>query len=240
MKKAARRLDCIIFDLDNTLYPRDSGVMAEIGRRIQVWLCERLGVERQQAAELRRQYLHRYGTTMGGLIAERDIDVSEYLDFVHDIRIEDYLEPNRDLAEMLARIPLRKVVYSNATSEHGRRVLRSLGITDQFERVIGIEDVDLCNKLNRGAYERMLGLLAAKGPECMMVEDSPRNLRPAKALGMTTILLAPKEGGRLVEVGDECVDFAVDDVLDVGPLVDQLLACTGTHSPKGRHLGRKR
>jgi putative hydrolase of the HAD superfamily len=208
-------LEFVIFDLDNTLYSRESGVMEEMGRRIQAWLCDRLDLTWQEARDLRREYLHRYGTTMGGLMSEHDMEVSEYLDFVHDIRIEDYLRPYLALEEMLEAIPLRKALYTNATSEYGRRVLQALGVLGQFERIIGIEEVGLSNKLNREGYERMLALLGTEATACIMVEDSARNLRPAKELGLTTILVDAE--------ANEYVDFAVESVLEVGWVVDRLL-----------------
>ena len=213
----------IIFDLDNTLYPRGSGVMEEIGRRIQVWICDQLDLSCEEATEVRHRYLRRYGTTMGGLMTEHDVDIGQYLMFVHDIPIEDYLEPNPALAEMLAEIPLRKAVYTNATSEHGRRVLQALDIADQFEQIIGIREVGLCNKFNREAYERMLALLGVEGEACIMVEDSPRNLPPAKALGMTTILIDHEEAERFINVLERCIDFAVDSVEEVGKVIDAVL-----------------
>lgn len=222
----------IIFDLDNTLYPRDSGLMQEIGRRIQVWLCKNLGLTWEEAIDARRDYLRRYGTTMGGLMAEQGTDVHDYLAFVHEVPVEEYLEPNRALDAMLASIPLRKVIYTNATSEHAWRVLQALKVADHFEQVIGIEEMDLRNKFNSGAYGRLLGLLGASGLECIMVEDSAHNLRPAKELGLTTILLdagGSTEGSTVssaeprVETPDEFVDFAVGSVLDVGRVVDALL-----------------
>jgi putative hydrolase of the HAD superfamily len=213
----------IIFDLDNTLYPPGSGVMEEIGRRIQLWICDQMDLSWEEAIRLRRRYFRHYGTTMGGLMTEHDIDIGQYLSFVHDIAIEDYLEPNPALADMLSRIPLRKAVYTNATSEHGRRVLQALDIADQFERIIGIREVDFRNKLSREAYERMLALLDVGGEACIMVEDSPRNLLPAKALGMTTILIDAEEGQRFSDVPERCIDFAVDSVLEVGTLVDAYL-----------------
>ncbi len=213
----------VIFDLDNTLYPRGSGVMEEIGRRIQVWVRDRLNLSWEEATELRQQYLRRYGTTMGGLMAEHGEEVSHYLSFVHDVPIEDYLEPDPALAEMLAQIPLRKVVYTNATSEHGLRVLRTLGVADQFERVIGIQEVGLRNKVSRKAYERMLALLDGEAGACIMVEDTPRNLPAAKALGMTTILVEPDEDRELGDVPEYCIDFTVETVLEVGTVIDQIL-----------------
>jgi putative hydrolase of the HAD superfamily len=216
-------LQFVIFDLDNTLYPPGSGVMEEIGRRIQVWVSDQLDLSWEDATGLRRRYLRRYGTTMGGLMTEHDIDIGRYLSFVHDIAIGEYLEPDPALAEMLSRIPLRKAVYTNATSEHGRRVLQALDIADQFERIIGIREVGLRNKLSPEAYERMLALLGVEGEACIMVEDSPHNLPPAKAVGMTTILIDAKEGKGLPDVPDGCIDFAVDSVLEVAMVVDACL-----------------
>lgn len=208
-------LEFIIFDLDNTLYSRDSGVMDEMGRRIQAWLRDRLDLTWQEASNLRREYVHQYGTTMGGLMAEHDLEINEYLEFVHDICIEDYLQPYPELEEMLEAIPLRKALYTNATSEYGQRVLHALGVADQFERIIGVAEVGFRNKFNREAYERMLALLGTEGTTCIMVEDSARNLRPAKELGLTTILVDAE--------ADEYVDFSVASVLEVGRVVDRLL-----------------
>lgn len=213
----------VIFDLDNTLYPPGSGVMEEIGHRIHVWLRRRLDLTWEEAATLRRHYLHQHGTTMGGLMSEHTVDVPHYLDFVHDIAIEEHLEPNPTLMEMLERIPLRKVIYTNATSGHARRVLRALGVYDHFERIVGIEEVGFHNKHHRKAYERMLSLLGASGPECVMVEDSPRNLPPAKAVGMTTILVGPETGAESSDTDERFIDFTVESVLDVEEVIDYLL-----------------
>ncbi|MGD2103883.1 MAG: pyrimidine 5'-nucleotidase [Anaerolineae bacterium] len=227
-------LEFIIFDLDNTLYTRGSGLMEEIGRRIQVWLCRELHLTWEEAKILRRKYLREYGTTMGGLVAEHSIDVRHYLEFVHDIPVEDYLEPDPALVEMLGEIPLRKVVYTNATSAHGRRVLYALGAYQQFEQIIGIEEVGLDNKVDPSAYESMLALLGAAGSECVMVEDSPRNLLAAKAVGMTTILVRSEQEPEQGKRDARSVDFAVDSILDVEKVVDQLLApAKGTSSELG-------
>jgi len=214
-------LKFIIFDLDDTLYSRDNGLMREVGRRIQLWLCDYLGLSWEEAILLRRDYFHRYGTTMGGLIAEHDVDVHDYLTFVHDIPLEEYLGPNPALAAMLDSIPLRKAIYTNATSEYAWRVLRALGVADRFEQVIGIEEAGLRNKPYRDAYEQVLARLGARGSECIMVEDSVRNLRPAKALGMMTVLVdaEPDEDG--------IVDFVVESVLGAAKVVSGLLRCEG-------------
>ena len=220
-------MEFIIFDLDNTLYHPGSGVMEEIGRRIQVWLCRTLDITWEEASVLRHEYLRQHGTTMGGLMADHAVDISDYLAFVHDIPIGEYLGPNGALREMLERMPLRKAVYTNATSGHARRVLRAVGIRDAFEQIVGIEEVGLHNKFNRQAYERMLGLLNVEGEACVMVEDSPRNLPPAKAVGMTTILVDGALDGSGPGETEDVVDYVVEDILAVEQAVQQILAGGG-------------
>jgi putative hydrolase of the HAD superfamily len=213
----------IIFDLDDTIYPRGSGLMQEVGRRIQLWLCNHLGLAWEEATTVRRDYFLRFGTTLGGLIALHDVDVHGYLDFVHDVPVDEYLTPDPALATVLDGISLRKAIYTNGTSAHGWRVLRALKVADRFEQVIGIEEVGLRNKASTDAYERMLALLGARGPECIMIEDTVRNLRPAKALGLTTVLVSSDGSAEPHGVPDRDVDFLVESVLEVGEIVSGLL-----------------
>jgi len=170
---------------------------------------------------------------MGGLVAEHDVDVHDYLAFVHDVPVEEYLDANPALAAMLDGIPLRKAIYTNGTVEYARRVLAALGVADRFEQMIGIYEVGLRNKPYRDAYERMLALLGAQGPECIMVEDSARNLRPAKALGLTTVLVGADGSAETAEIPGGSVDFVVGSVLEVGQVVAQVLSRSAIDSRCG-------
>lgn len=221
-------LKYILFDLDNTLYPPSSGLFQLVGQRIQAWLCERLALEWGEALALRRDYLARYGTTLEGLLAERQVDTDDYLAFVHNVQVEAYLEPDPALGAMLNVIPLRRIIYTNGTLEYAWRVLHALDLADCFERIIGIEQVGLRSKLYREAYERALGLLGARGDECVMVEDSARNLLPAKELGLTTVLVQTNSRPRALahDHPASAVDFVVKDVLSVGDIVQDLLGKT--------------
>lgn len=216
-------MNWILFDLDGTLYPSKSGLLPEVGRRIQKWVADFLGLTWEEAYRVRRDYFHRYGTTLEGLIAEHDLDVDDYLAFVHDIPIEDYLAPDPALAAMLATLPLRRAIYTNATTEYTCRVLQTLGVSEYFSHVVSIEVVGLRNKLFRDAYEHALSLIDAQGEQCVMVEDSARNLRAAKELGMTTVLVGADGVRGEQKVVDSSVDFVVDKVSDVGQVVHRIL-----------------
>lgn len=206
----------LIFDLDETLYPRNAGLMQEIGVRINRYLIENLHLPQAQANELRKRYYSQHGTALRGLVVERpDVDPEDYLHFVHDIRLTDYIGPDPALAEMLRSIPLTKVIFTNATTEHAQNVLNILGIAEQFADIVDVRRVEYVSKPNAEAYERLLNILQATGDECILIEDSARNLLPGKALGMTTILVD----------SDDCaqVEYCLHDVLEVKTVVDGLL-----------------
>ncbi len=210
----------LIFDLDETLYPRNAGLMQEIGVRINRYLTENLQLPQEQANELRKRYYNQHGTALRGLVVERsDVDPEDYLRFVHDIRLADYIGPNPALAQLLRSIPLTKVIFTNATVEHAQNVLNILGIADQFADIIDVRRVEYVSKPNAEAYERLLNILGASGSECILIEDSARNLRPGKALGMTTILVD----------SDDCadVDYCVHDVLSVKDAVEAAMETQG-------------
>lgn len=209
------RFTHIIFDLDETLYPRRVGVLKEIDRRITRWMENTLELPSEEVARLRETYLRTYGTSLGGLMANHKVDVDDYLFFIHDLPIEDYIGPNPALDGMLSAIPLQKIIFTNATAAHARRVLRTLEIEEHFKRVVGIHEVDLHHKPIREGYERLLRMNDVQGPRCIMVEDRAVNLRPGKQLGMTTVLVNAEP--------EEWVDFAVEDILEVGRVVNQLL-----------------
>lgn len=206
----------LIFDLDETLYPRNAGLMQEIGVRINRYLTENLKLPQEQANELRKRYYNQHGTALRGLVVERpDVDPEDYLHYVHNIRLTDYLGPDPALAQMLRSIPLTKVIFTNATVEHAQNVLTILGIADQFADIVDVRRVEYVSKPNAGAYERLLDILQARGGECILIEDAARNLLPGKGLGMTTILVDSEDCAE--------VDYCVHDILAVKTVIDTVL-----------------
>ncbi len=209
----------ILFDLDETLYPRESGLMQEISRRISLYMEEKLGLEPSLVKRLRNEYYTRYGTTMMGLMVNYGIDPEDYLAYVHDIPLEDYIGPDRELNTALEGIETEKVVFTNASMEHAQRVLRILGIEHHFKHIIDIRDLGYLSKPNLGAYQRALEILNAKGRECLIVDDNARNLMPAKELGMTTVLVGSSDKAWWV-------DFAIDRAAEIDEVVEKLKMVT--------------
>jgi putative hydrolase of the HAD superfamily len=152
-------------------------------------MVDRLDVSPDEAELLKAQYYGEYGTTMRGLILHHGIVPEDYLIFVHDLPLDEYIQPNPDLDSMLAGIPLRKAVFTNADEGHAKRVLDVLGVGRHFEWIVDVSDFGFNSKPHLSAYQRILDVLNARPSECILVEDSPENLAPAKALGMLAVLV---------------------------------------------------
>jgi len=175
-----------IFDLDNTLYPASADLFGPIEANMTAYIQQLLGIDHDRARAIQKGYFLGHGTTLTGLMSEHDIDPHEFLAFVHDVEM-DVLEKNAPLAAAIARLPGRKLVFTNGDEPYAGRVLDRLGLGASFEAVHDIHAMELRPKPNASAYA---GLCAAFGldPEaCLFVDDMARNLAPAKAIGMTTV-----------------------------------------------------
>jgi putative hydrolase of the HAD superfamily len=177
----------LLCDLDETVYTRQTGLWPAIGERINRYMVERLRLNPKEATALRERYLGAFGTTLNGLLQDYEIDPAEYLAYVHDLPLEKYLQRDPALNGMLARLPLAKVIFTNADEPHARRVLEHLGVTRHFERIIDIRALAFCSKPDPRAYAIALQLLDAQPGECLYADDARRNLQPAHALGMITV-----------------------------------------------------
>ncbi len=201
-----------LFDLDETLYPTTNGLMQTIGLRMRDYIMQRYGLPADEAFALQKHYWREYGTTLRGLYLERHIDPEEYLRFVHDVPLRDYVAPDPRLRSVLERIPLEKVIVTNADTPHARRVVEVLGVSDLFTRVFDIVCFDYVCKPERQVYEYVLNQLGARGDECVLIEDMARNLPNARALGIHTILLG-KEGE---------ADAHIDTIYEVADAIARL------------------
>jgi putative hydrolase of the HAD superfamily len=189
----------LLFDLDDTLYPYTAGLMQEISRRMSEYLMTRVGIAAADVEHVRQDYWNRYGTTLRGLYLEQHIDPQDFLTFVHDIPVTQILKPDTKLGAMLAELLQEKCVFTNSPADHVRRVLNALAIENLFTRIFDINFIEYESKPSPAAYTRVLSALDARGEECVLIDDTSRNLVPAQTLGMKTILVRgnPRNNGDL-------------------------------------------
>ena len=170
-------LTTVLFDLDNTLYPAHSGVSATLDRLMTEFVQRICRVSPVEAEQLRQGYMARYGTTMRGLQLEHGVDVESLL--ARDARLD----------AALAALPLRKQIFTNAPTEHAARVLAALGIGRHFDHVFDIRFARCVPKPDMAFYHAALRVLDVAPHQVVLVEDTARNIPPARQLGMTTIFI---------------------------------------------------
>ncbi len=178
--------DIFVFDLDNTLYPAESDLFSQVDVKIGQYVQSLLGLDPAAARKVQKGYLLEHGTTLGGLMANHDVDPQHYLDSVHDIDLSP-IANDPALREMLQSLTGRRLVFTNADQPYAERVLDRLGIGDLFEGIFDIHAASLAPKPRPHVYDMFLGKYGVDPARAIMFEDMVRNLIPAHALGMATV-----------------------------------------------------
>lgn len=183
-----RHIDTWLFDLDNTLYPAESGFMAAIVDRMTDFVEKVTGLPRDEAFKLQKTYLSEHGLTLKGMMLNHGVDPREFHAIFHDMSLEA-LAHDPDLLAALERLPGRRLIFTNADDVHAERVLERLGLSHLFDDVFHIGSAGYEPKPSVGAFEKIGAAHAIDPHVTAFFEDSERNLAPAADLGMTTVLV---------------------------------------------------
>ncbi len=180
----------LLIDCDETLYPHSAGIMKDIGTLINRYMLEKLQHDQEEVTKRRKYYIDTYGTTLNGLMKHEDIDPKDYCLYVHQLDLEQYIEPNPDLHDILNSIKHPKILFTNAPRFHASQVLEILNITQCFDGGYYIEDFNYESKPKLDVFEYVNREVRQKYPdefEVVLVDDYIRNLVSAKNMGWKTI-----------------------------------------------------
>jgi len=113
----------------------------------------------------------------------------QYLAYTHDVPIESFLSEDPRLDAALSSIPLPKSVLTNSPLEHAERVLKRLGVRQQFERVFDLRFNGYTGKPDAAVYSRALGALGRAAPEVLLVDNHLDYLAPFRSMGGSVLLI---------------------------------------------------
>ncbi|MCL7035871.1 hypothetical protein MKW94_000661 [Papaver nudicaule] len=137
------KYDCLLFDLDDCLYPFSSGMNDLITKNVADYMHEKLGIEESKIPELGNYLYKTYGTSMAGIRAiGYEFDYDEYHRFVHGKLPYENLKPDPVLRSLLLSLPYRKVIFTNADKIHAAKALSRLGLEDCFGQIICFETLN--------------------------------------------------------------------------------------------------
>ena len=181
----------LFFDLDDTLYDSRNGLWEAIRGRMGHYMAEKLGLPVEEIPTLRRMYFQTYGTTLRGLQIHYNVDADDYLSYVHDLPLHEFLQPAPELRRMVLSLPQQRWIFTNADADHAKRVLTILGLEECFHGIIDVRAIEFACKPELIAYQRALALAGnPDSKQCVLLDDSVTNLAPAHQLGFTTILIS--------------------------------------------------
>jgi pyrimidine 5'-nucleotidase len=183
------KLTTIFFDLDDTLYPSKTGLWQAIKSRMNDYMRERMSIPEKDIARLREKYFKEYGTTLRGLQANHKIDAGDFLAYVHDLPLGDYLTPDPTLRPVIASLPTRNLIFTNADIPHARRVLTQLQLNDLFDTIVDVNAVaPFCKPMPESFDIAMRAAGETDPSRCLMIDDLPLTTRAARRAGMSSIL----------------------------------------------------
>ena len=176
-----------IFDLDNTLYPAECNLFAQVDHRMGEFIAHYLGVPYAYARHLQKSYYRQFGTTLSGLMASTRCTRKPFLDYVHDIDIS--VVPELPNCRHIEKLPGRQLIFTNGSRRHAERVAEKLGVLHLFEDICDITACEYVPKPSADAFDRMVRRHGVASSEAAMFEDMPHNLEVPHTLGMTTVLV---------------------------------------------------
>ncbi|CAN8301288.1 unnamed protein product [Cochlearia groenlandica] len=207
VNNSTSRYDCLLFDLDDTLYPLSSGLSEACANNIIEFMVDKLGIDEDGVVDLNQILYKKYGTSMAGLKAVGyEFDNDEYHSYVHGRLPYQNLKPDPVLRNLLISLPFQKLVFSNGDETHVTKALKRLGIEDCFERIISFETLNpkinetdqithfpvIC-KPEKTAFEKAFDIAQVNPHKTLFFDDSVRNIQAGKAMGLHTVLVGKSE-----------------------------------------------
>jgi putative hydrolase of the HAD superfamily len=202
-----------IFDLDNCLYPASTGLFALIDERMSAYIQRLLDCDPAEAKRVQKEHFHTHGTTLAGLMRHHEVDPHDFLEDVHDIPL-DRVKRNERLDAALDRLPGRRFVFTNGDAPYARRVLEAIGVHDRFHDLHDIHASSYRPKPDPQGYELLCERFEIDPDRALLVDDMAQNLKPAKAIGMTTVWVDNGSERGSHGADDSCIDHRITDVSD--------------------------
>ena len=205
------QVNCWIFDLDNTLYPVTKDLLSEIDAQMSSFVSNFLNIDLIESRKVQKKYFREYGLTLRGLMIHHKLDPDVFFREMAPKNLEK-IQPNPALGDIINSLPGRKLIYTNSAREHAELVLERLGIRSVFEGVFDIKAANYVPKPAEEPYQKMCEQFFIEPHTTLMVDDIARNLRPASALGMTTVWMQTNAEWAETSDVEDFIDITINDI----------------------------
>ena len=209
--KNLRNKKNLLLDLDGTVYQDLESVFGQVSKLMTKYISEKLNVDLKKAKELQTNYFYKYNTSLNGLMIHHDIPPQEFLKYVHDIDLS-FMKKDVVLRAELEKLDMRKLIFTNGSTDHAKNVLSHLGIDDLFENIFDITDAEYQPKPEPKAFDLMTKKFDLEPSETIYVEDIAKNLSIGKKRGCTTVWLINNEEWGKMESDKDYIDYKIENL----------------------------
>ena len=201
----------LLLDLDGTVYQDLESVFGQVSKLMTKYISEKLNIDLKKAKELQTNYFYKYNTSLNGLMIHHDIPPKEFLKYVHDIDLS-FMKKDKILRQELENLKMRKLIFTNGSTDHAKNVLRHLGIDDLFQGIFDITDAEYQPKPEPKAFDLMTKKFDLDPSETIYVEDIAKNLSIGKKRGCTTVWLINNEEWGKMESNEDFIDYKIENL----------------------------
>jgi len=178
-------------------------------------MTESLSINSQDVNQMRVRYFYEYGTTLNGLMKHHNVDPIDYLEFVHDIPLEDFIVPNQILGDFFEKASSTNVIFSNAYYPYIKKILSLLSVDEYFDNIHDIVDFEFTPKPFALPYKKVIEKYRFKPEDIILIDDSVPNLNKAKEFNMKTIFVGNKKMDEF--------DFSINKIEDIIDIYEKLI-----------------
>ena len=201
----------LLLDLDGTVYQDLESVFGQVSKLMTKYISEKLNIDLKRAKELQTNYFYKYNTSLNGLMIHHDIPPKEFLKYVHDIDLS-FMKKDKILRQELENLKMRKLIFTNGSTDHAKNVLKHLGIDDLFQGIFDITDAEYQPKPEPKAFDLMTKKFDLDPSETIYVEDIAKNLSIGKERGCTTVWLINNEEWGKMESDEDYIDYKIKNL----------------------------
>ena len=192
----------VLFDFDGVLVPIDAELKRKIRKEIIEEYCVRLPLTRKQAiahldkALSKSTYDDPYIKLQDAALQLGSLRRDEINELFHQISQERKIKLENTIVDMLRRLKKRGLILGIVTLSSKERIdhmLQNIGVKKYFDFVESASKEFLeapHSEWKKTAYQSFLDKYKFQASEVLCVGDTPSiDLRPAKSLGMETVLV---------------------------------------------------
>ena len=188
-----------MFDLDGVLYPASNGYLENVRDNQRKFLTEKFSLSETDARRVRKEAFEKHNQTLKGLrslgyAVEHD-EFTEYVRKGYDEYLSCDLRVNKTLERLKVACSKRKgkmVLMTNTAEKQARKCLGALNIDEKLfeDGIYGSSFMGDNAKPMPEAFEMVCEDIGVSPKECVMFEDSFKNLKTCVALGMGGVFVA--------------------------------------------------